>query len=390
MGRMRWMPVVAIAATLSSSACAAKAPGGVLEPPNWEMPSGSSTTPTVPIGAGSPFLPAPPGGSAGAASPAPVASVILPDAAPVRVWTLAGNGLTGLVDGNDAEFRFPQGVAVGPDGTVYVSDEGNYAIRAIAPDGTVRMVAGGTLGRADGTGSAAQFFGPKDLAMGPDGNLYVVDFDVIRRVTLQGVVTTLPITRADGLNYVEIFGVAVDAQDHLALTTLHEVQTVDANLVAHDLAGSSEAGFADGNGLTARFDLPGRLAFDAQGNLIVADFGNSAIRKVTPQGNVTTVAGNGSPGDVDGALAQAMFDFPSGVAIDGKGDILVSDTYDQAIRVIGAGGVRTVAGTGTSGYLDGPGASAEFSVPLGMAMGPNGDLYVADANNQRVRGMSGL
>jgi DNA-binding beta-propeller fold protein YncE len=210
-----------------------------------------------------------------------------------RLTLLAGDGVAGLRDGPGAQARFadPYGVAVSAAGRVYVADAGdNNRIRGIAPDGTVSTLAGG------------------------------------------------------------------------------------------------DEGFADGLGATARFNTPSGLALDAAGNLYVADTGNHAIRKVTPQGLVSTLAGDGVAGFRDGPAAQARFNGPIGVAVDGQGKVYVADTYNDRIRVIGTdGAVSTLAGGELPGFLDGRGADARFDTPVALAVDAQGTLWIADPRNHAIR-----
>jgi sugar lactone lactonase YvrE len=151
------------------------------------------------------------------------------------------------------------------------------------------------------------------------------------------------------------------------------------------LAGGRE-GFADGAGASASFNTPSALALDAAGNLYVADTGNNRVRKVTPEGVVTTLAGDGAAGYVDGPAAEARFDSPVGVAVDKDGAVYVADTYNDRVRVITKeGAVKTLAGSGSPAYADGAGASASFDTPCGVAVNEVGEVYVADTGNDRLR-----
>lgn len=153
----------------------------------------------------------------------------------------------------------------------------------------------------------------------------------------------------------------------------------------HVLAGGRE-GFADGSGQAAAFNTPSGIAADAQGNLYVADTGNHAIRKVTPQGQVSTVAGNGRPGFADGNGAQAQFNGPMGVAVGSEGRMYVADTWNDRIRVIETDGrVWTLAGGERPGWADGPGAQARFDTPTDVAVDAHGNVWVADLQNNALR-----
>ncbi len=153
----------------------------------------------------------------------------------------------------------------------------------------------------------------------------------------------------------------------------------------HTLAGGAE-GFADGLGTAAMFHTPSGLALDRHGNLYVADTGNHAIRKVSPQGQVSTVAGNGTPGFADGSGRQARFNGPMGVAVDGEGRLYVADTWNDRIRVIEPDGrVRTLAGGDRPGWIDGRGTGARFDTPTDLAVDAHGNLWVADLQNNALR-----
>ena len=184
------------------------------------------------------------------------------------------------------------------------------------------------------------------------------------------------------------YGVAIDQRGVVHVADAGErnrIRRIGARGVVTDLAGGSE-GFADGSGPAARFHTPSGIAFDARGNLIVADTGNHAVRMVTPEGVVTTLAGTGSAGFADGPGAQAQFNGPIGVALDKAGNIYVADTYNDRIRRIGPDGVvSTVAGSGVPGLLDGPAALALFDTPVAIASSADGVLYVADVKTGAIR-----
>ena len=151
------------------------------------------------------------------------------------------------------------------------------------------------------------------------------------------------------------------------------------------IAGSGSTGYADGSGSAALFNHPAGLAIDASGNLYVADQGNNCVRKVTPSGVVTTLAGSTAPGRADGQGAAAEFNNPGGIAVDGAGNVYVTDVLNNAIRKITpSGAVTTIAG-GTEGYADGTGSGAQFFYPSGVAIDGNGNLIVADTYNHRIR-----
>jgi sugar lactone lactonase YvrE len=184
------------------------------------------------------------------------------------------------------------------------------------------------------------------------------------------------------------YGIAVGADRTVFIADAGEAQRIrgiSPEGVVFTLAGG-DAGFADGVGSAARFDSPSGLAIDPNGALIVADTGNNAIRRVSRNGEVTTIAGDGTPGHRDGPASQARFNGPIGIAVDAAGRILVADTYNDRIRVIAAdGSVSTLAGADTPGAADGRGADARFDTPCALAVDAAGNVHVADTGNGLVR-----
>jgi sugar lactone lactonase YvrE len=286
-----------------------------------------------------------------------------------------------------AKFKYPVGVAVDGAGNVYVADSFNYAIRKVTPAGAVSTLAGnGIAGSADGTGTAAQFSFLDGVAVDGAGNVYVVDLNSgVRKVTPAGVVSTL----ASG---VRGRGVAVDGGGtvYVAETYNNRVMKITLGGVITTLAGSGTPGFADATGTAAKFSCPEGLAVDGAGNLYVADTFNYRIRKISPTGVVSTLAGSGARGHRDGTGASAQFWEPVGVAVDAAGSVYVGDTDGNRIRKITpTGEVSTLAGTGPGGLVEGPATAAQFDAPSGVAVDALGNLYVADRNNHRIRKVTG-
>ncbi|MGJ9418075.1 NHL repeat-containing protein [Massilia sp. CMS3.1] len=184
------------------------------------------------------------------------------------------------------------------------------------------------------------------------------------------------------------FGVAVDAQGVTYVADggdSNRIRRIDNGGLVSTFAGGRE-GFADGVAAAAAFHTPSALAIDRLGNLYVADTGNHAIRKITPSGSVTTLAGDGQPGDADGAGRAARFHAPVGVAVDAGGNVYVADTYNDRIRRIAPDGVvTTLAGAAQPGKADGPAATAAFDTPSAIAVGKDGALFVADTGNNAIR-----
>ena len=316
------------------------------------------------------------------------------------VTTLAGSSTGGFADGTGAaaQFQYPHGVAVDSAGTVYVADTSSQRIRKITPAGVVTTLAGsGVAGFADGTGTAAQFYGPESVAVDSSGTVYVADRvnQRIRKITPAGVVTTLAGSGvagyADGTGTAAEFinpqGVAVDPSGtvYVADTNNHRIRKITPAGVVTTLAGSGTYGFAEGTGGSAQFNYPNSVAVDSSGTVYVADLGNNRIRKITPAGAVTTLAGGGS-GFADGTGSAAQFNNPSGVAVGSFGIVYVADGSNNRIRKITpAGVVTTLAGDGLTGFVDGTGIGARFNNPFGVAVNSSGTAYIADTYNQRIR-----
>jgi sugar lactone lactonase YvrE len=178
----------------------------------------------------------------------------------------------------------------------------------------------------------------------------------------------------------------VDDSGNLFLTDNNLIRKIDPLGNPSIVAGSGDPGFADGLGKRAAFAYPAGVAVDRRGNLFVADTGNHRIRKIDPDGQVTTLAGNGQPGYADGIGTAAQFHFPLGVTIDEEGNVYVADRSNRRIRKIDANAtVSTFAGSGISGLVDGPGATAQFTSPAGILVDKTGSIYVSDLRSPNVR-----
>ncbi|HEY5043090.1 MAG TPA: NHL repeat-containing protein [Verrucomicrobiae bacterium] len=357
-----------------------------------------------------------------AAAPAPAQSDY---ATPYTFVTLAG--LAGNYGGNDgtnsdARFYYPEGTVVDTNGNVYVVDYSENTVRKLTPVGTnwvVTTIAGTTGssgGSADGTNGAAQFSEPTSIAMDGAGNLYVTDSgnNTIRKLAPAGtnwVSTTIAglangsSGSADGTNQDAQFtrptGIAADAGGNLYVAdtdnqTIRKLTSSGTNWVVTTIAGTLQTtGSADGTNDDALFFEPSGLAVDGAGNLYVADTFNNAIRKLTPAGTnwvVTTIAGSPpSYGGTDGTNQAALFNFPYDLAADQAGNLFVADTFNNTIRKITPSGTNwvttTLAGAadGSSGSTDGTGAGALFSNPDGIAVDGAGRLFVGDTANGTIR-----
>jgi hypothetical protein len=333
-------------------------------------------------------------------------------ATPYTFSTLAGSaGQPGDVDGTGVSARFmkPMGVAVDSSGNVYVADTANAVIRKIDGAGVVttfvglppaQQSGGGITAPVDGTGSAALFLGPGAMAADGNGNLYVLDADYVRKVTSAGVVTTIAGSAAtvlgssdgpaDKANFDDPQGIAVDGSGnvYIADTKSGIIRKLSPTGVVTTLAGFYRAfGSADGTGSAANFSSPTGVAVDASGNVFVTDSGNFEIRKITAAGVVTTLAGKlATPGSTDGTGSAAEFFGLNGIAIDAGGDLFVTGADSTIRKITSAGVVTTLAGTtNTSGSSNGTGAAALFKNPTGIAVDASGDLFVVDTGNSTIR-----
>ncbi len=289
-----------------------------------------------------------------------------------KVELLAGSELSNFADGqgDKARFSYPLGTARAPDGYFYVADCKNNCIRKVSPAGQVTSFSGqcSNLTKdsgqfADGSASTARFYCPSDVAIAGDGSLVVVDRGNarIRKVATDGSVTTLA-----GFGPVDV------------------------------IEGEGQNGYADGPAPEAKFNDPQTALVDAKGRVYVAESYNCRIRLIEPEkgesGEVSTLAGEsdtllGVGGFADGRGKGVKFSYPHGMAWDGKGNMIVADTGNAVIRLVSPNGkVRTLYGKpGENSYVDGPIKDARFQAPMDVAPGPDGSLFVIDAEANRVR-----
>jgi hypothetical protein len=188
------------------------------------------------------------------------------------------------------------------------------------------------------------------------------------------------------------FDFTVDREGNVVVADFmrHALRKVTKEGVVSTLAGNGEAGFADGQGADARFKYPHSVVVSADGEFIVSDYDNNCIRVVTKEGAVRTLVGNGQAGFADGQGAQARFRCPAGLALDAEGNVLVADRVNSSIRLVTmAGAVSTIAGNGEPGFADGAGSAARFHAPIGIVVDGKGDIIVADLHNHRLRKIVG-
>ncbi len=352
--------------------------------------------------------------------------------APLAVTTFAGQAGTRQVTngtGTAARFYAPSGMVFLPNGDLIVADTANNVFRRVTPAGVVTYYAGRPIdqedrpinaGSADGTFANATFFigyataegqytppislnvGSVSMAVDGAGNITFADTlnNTIRRLGANGVVSTVagqPHAQGtqDGSGSNARFfvpsGVAIDSGGnvYVADTGNHTIRKITPSGIVSTLAGvGGQSGSANGTGTSARFKSPSGIVSDSGGNLYVTDTGSHTIRKVTPGGAVTTLAGvANAAGSSDGSGSLARFNSPTGIAIDSGGNLFVTEVGTQTIRrVSAAGAVTTIAGaTGQRGSADGTGNTARFEEPMGIAVDSGGTVYIADTLNNTIR-----
>ena len=305
----------------------------------------------------------------------------------------------GFVNGTatTAKFNWPMGIAIDTEGTIFVVDSANYVIRKITSAGVVSTFAGSGIGGfADGIASVAQFNGIDGLAVDTAGNVYVADTNNhrIRKISAAGVVSTLAGSTqgyANGTGTAARFnnpsGVAVDAAGNVFVTDIfnYRIRKITPAGVVSTLAGSGIAGFANGSGTAAQFNKTYGIAVNDTGSIFVADALNHRVRKITASGVVTTFAGS-VYGYANGNGTTAKFSYPYGITVDATDNVYVTDAEDNRIRKITiAGMVSTLAGSGIGGFADGIGTTAQFINPCGVTVDAVGSVFISDATNHRIR-----
>lgn len=314
------------------------------------------------------------------------------------VSSLAGSTVAGFVDGtaSDARFNYPTNVAIDKNGNVYVADYINKVIRKITPSGIVSTFAGnGSSGSTDGNGSNARFALPTGITIDANGNLYVADSGnfLIRKIDAAGNVTTVAGVAFNSLYFSHPKGIAIDSAGNLFVADYsnHRIRKIDgATGVITTIAGSGIAGSANGSGTDASFNFPTGITIDTTGNLYVTESNNGgrSIRKITPAGLVTTVAGGSGSGFTDGTGTLATFVNPVGICFDLAGNLIIAD--NAKFRKVTTEGVVTTISNGQYQRLtNGPLISAEFTNLGGITRDAAGNIYVADTGNNTIRKISG-
>jgi RHS repeat-associated protein len=329
---------------------------------------------------------------------------------------VAGNGTAGFAgDGGaatSAELYGPNGVAFDTAGNMYIGDSYNNRIRKVTPAGLISTVAGnGTYGyTGDGQAATSAAVAPRGIAVDGSGNIYFADLNhnVIREVTAStGIISTVAGNGTAGFagdggaatsaELANPFAVAINGGNlYIADSTNNRIREVSASGTISTVAGNGTGGFAGDGGAATSAELynPVGMAFDSAGNLYIADQYTSHIRKVTPSGTISTVAGGGMNGFIGdgGPATSAALRWPMGVAVDASGNIYIADNINRRVRKVTAstGYISTIAGNGTQGYSGDGGAatSAELSGPAGLAVDTLGNVYFADGPNARIRAVS--
>lgn len=328
------------------------------------------------------------------------------------ISTVAGNGTTGFSgDGGaatDAQFASPSAIAFDSQGNLYIADQLNSRIRKVS-GGTVSTIVGtGDKGYFGDTNQAtkAGISYPKGIGVDGQGNLYIADTpnEGVRKVNTAGVITTVaggtyaaydgdggPATSAH-INEPTGMAVTSDGTFYFSDSLNNRIRKVAADGTISTVAGNGSNGLTGDGGpaLSATLDTPQAVALDAAGNLYIADTYNHAIRKVDTDGNISTIAGTGSPGfSGDGGPAtKAQLYNPQGVAVGPDGLIYVADTFNARIRVISKNGtISTIAGNGYFGYGGDGGLATDTALlfPRGIAIDPSGNIFFADTQNFRIR-----
>lgn len=327
------------------------------------------------------------------------------------ITTIAGTGKSGFSgDGGPAakaRLAGPRDVAVDGQGNVYITDQRNSRVRKVSGK-TITTIAGTGKAGFSGDGgpaTAAQLSEPDGIAADAQGNVYIADYGNhrVRKVNPAGVITTIAGTGKQGfsgdggpasaaqLDYPNGVGVDGRGNVYIADTGNSRVRRVSASGTITTIAGTGEVRFSGDGGRATSASLfrPTDVAVDGSGNLYIADFLNYRVRKVSPGGTITTIAGNGGRDSFgDGGRATAAELIPTSLALDRQRNVYIGDFHNDRVRKVTPGGtITTIAGTGLRGSRgdNGPATAAQLADPNGVAVDTQGNLYIADYGNQRVR-----
>jgi sugar lactone lactonase YvrE len=324
------------------------------------------------------------------------------DAQTYTISTLAGSGTPGYSgDGgpaSTAELHWPGQLTVDDSGSIYICDWYNNAIRKVNTSGVISTVVSG-----------GGIYGPSGVAVDATGNVYFAEVgnNVINKVTTTGVITKIAGNgnagyagdggQATNAMFLGAYGLALDAfgNVYVADCNNHRIRKISTAGIITTVAGTGMAGYGGDGGLAtnAQLNRPTGIDIDAQGYMYIADEDNNRIRKISPTGIITTIAGNGTGAHSgDGGLAiAAALNVPDEVVVDANGNIYIAEYYSNVIRKIdGAGIITTIAGNGSFGFAGdgGPAIDAEFNGVYGVAIDASGNIYIGDQNNNRIRKLS--
>lgn len=321
-----------------------------------------------------------------------------------NVITYAGTGVAGLFDASlaSAQFRQPYGLCSDSLGNIYVADTYNHCIRKISGGNVTTILGNGTAGDVDANGTNARFDHPTGVFY-KNGTLYICDNlnNKIKKMDASGTVTTIAGSGAwayqDGpamqAAFKEPKSITVDNAGivYVADYENHCVRKIENGQVSTYAGVGGSSGDVLGASSTAKFYRPRDLVLDPAGNLYVTDLMNNKIKVVTTGGIVNLVAGSGAQGNTDGVGIAASFNRPTGIDRRQNGDLIVLDAITPKVRVVTtAGVVTTLAGTGASGYQDGPVLTATFNLPQDICYDMQGNLYISDDLNHVIRKLVNL
>ncbi|MFY0599644.1 MAG: cadherin domain-containing protein [Cyclobacteriaceae bacterium] len=313
------------------------------------------------------------------------------------VSTFAGSGMAGDVDGPalTASFNTPSGLAFDADGNLYVADQFNYKVKVVTTEGNVETYAGtGVLGNNDGNVATATFGSVRDLAFDASGNLLIAEgiFDQVRSITPEGLVETL----AQNVGFLPS-GIAVGPQGNIFVASefSNAVFKITPAGDAVLFAGSQE-GFKDGTGAEAQFSAPTKIAIDEAGILYVTDTRNERVRSITPEGVVSTIAGNGKTGNFVGPALISTFQFPRGIALDDSGNIYISDNRNHVVKKMITNSLPALVGDPSTLASDeydveltaddgkGGSTSQDFTIIVVDDTRPNTIIFPADQDGRAI------
>lgn len=325
---------------------------------------------------------------------------IIPIEGEYDVVTVAGNGQPGFSDGSgsDAQFHNPTDIAIDEAGNLYVSDRDNHRIRKVNANGNViTLIGNGEPIQTDGVWSEAKFENPQSITFDLDGNLWVAEKASVRKVNIPEQIVTTIAGNNDQPGYMngslqeaafnDIRGVAVDRFNHIYLSDHlnHAVRKITTDGQVTTFAGNGTPGIVNGLPQDSKFNHPLGIFITTDGILILADEENNLIRKINNGGVVEILAGS-IYGYQDGVTANARFRLPAAVAADQDGNIYVADAKNFRIRIIRKSGlVETIAGNGVLGFKDAMGKEAMFGKITGIAVDTTGNIYLVDQSNHCIR-----